>query len=270
MRAGLAAVPADAEIVVVHDAARPLAGADLFQRTVAAVRAGADAAIPGVPVTDTVKQVEDGRVVATVDRSRLVAVQTPQAFRAAVLRRAHAGDPEATDDAALVEALGGTGGGGRGRPPQPQADLARRPARGPGPPGRRSPSDDGDPRVGLGFDVHPFSDDPGRVLVLGGVVFEGERGLAGHSDADVVTHAVAEALLGAAGLGDLGQHFPDTDARWKGVDSTGPAGRGGADGRRRRLDRRQRRLLGGAGGAPPGPPPAGDGAAAVGGGGGAR
>ena len=75
-------------------------------------------------------------------------------------------------------------------------------------------------RVGLGFDVHPFADDPDRVLVLGGVVFEGERGLAGHSDADVVSHAVAEALLGAAGLGDLGQHFPDTDARWKGVDST--------------------------------------------------
>ncbi|MEA2972861.1 MAG: 2-C-methyl-D-erythritol 4-phosphate cytidylyltransferase [Actinomycetota bacterium] len=107
VRAGLAAVPADAEIVVVHDAARPLAGADLFERTVAAVRGGADAAIPGVPVTDTVKQVEDGRVVATVDRSRLVAVQTPQAFRAAVLRRAHAGDPDATDDASLVEALGG-------------------------------------------------------------------------------------------------------------------------------------------------------------------
>ena len=108
VRAGLAAVPDDAEIVVVHDAARPLAGADLFHRTVAAVRAGADAAIPGVPVTDTVKRVEDGRVVETVERSRLVAVQTPQAFRAEALRRAHAGDPEATDDAALVESVGGT------------------------------------------------------------------------------------------------------------------------------------------------------------------
>ncbi len=108
VRAGLAAVPDDAEIVVVHDAARPLAGPDLFHRTVAAVRAGADAAVPGVPVTDTVKRVEDGRVVETVDRSRLVAVQTPQAFRAEVVRRAHAGDPEATDDAALVESAGGT------------------------------------------------------------------------------------------------------------------------------------------------------------------
>lgn len=74
-------------------------------------------------------------------------------------------------------------------------------------------------RVGQGFDVHRFSDDPGRPLVLGGVVFEGERGLAGHSDADAVAHACADALLGAAGLGDIGQHFPDTDPKWKGADS---------------------------------------------------
>lgn len=74
-------------------------------------------------------------------------------------------------------------------------------------------------RVGLGFDVHPFSDDPSRPLVLGGVRFPGERGLAGHSDADVVAHAVADALLGAGGLGDLGQHFPDTDATWAAADS---------------------------------------------------
>lgn len=74
-------------------------------------------------------------------------------------------------------------------------------------------------RVGQGFDVHRCSDDPDRRLVLGGVDFEGERGLAGHSDADVIAHAVAEALLGAAGLGDLGEHFPDTDDRWRGADS---------------------------------------------------
>ena len=74
-------------------------------------------------------------------------------------------------------------------------------------------------RVGHGFDVHPFSTDPGRRLVLGGVTFEGEQGLSGHSDADVVTHALAESLLGAAGLGDLGLHFPDTDAAWAGSDS---------------------------------------------------
>jgi len=74
-------------------------------------------------------------------------------------------------------------------------------------------------RVGQGFDVHPWSEDPGRRLVLGGVVVEGERGLAGHSDADVVAHAVADALLGAAGLGDIGSHFPDSDSRWRGADS---------------------------------------------------
>lgn len=74
-------------------------------------------------------------------------------------------------------------------------------------------------RVGQGFDVHAFSDDPARVLVLGGVTFDGERGLVGHSDADVIAHACADALLGAAGLGDIGQHFPDTDPRWAGADS---------------------------------------------------
>ncbi|MGI8793073.1 MAG: 2-C-methyl-D-erythritol 2,4-cyclodiphosphate synthase [Acidimicrobiales bacterium] len=74
-------------------------------------------------------------------------------------------------------------------------------------------------RVGHGFDVHPFSDDDARRLVLGGVVFEGERGLAGHSDADAVAHAVIDAILGAAGLGDIGQHFPDTDPSWAGADS---------------------------------------------------
>lgn len=74
-------------------------------------------------------------------------------------------------------------------------------------------------RVGQGFDVHRFSDDPTRILVLGGVLFDGERGLVGHSDADVISHACADALLGAAGLGDIGMHFPDTDPQWKGADS---------------------------------------------------
>ena len=74
-------------------------------------------------------------------------------------------------------------------------------------------------RVGQGFDIHRFSDDPSRTLVLGGVKFDGERGLEGHSDADAIAHACADALLGAAGLGDIGQHFPDTDPKWKGADS---------------------------------------------------
>ena len=107
VRAGLAAVPGSAEIVVVHDAARPLAPPALFSAVVAAVREGADGAVPGISLPDTVKRVRDGAVLATVDRAELVAVQTPQAFLASTLRRAHAGGGEATDDAALVEAVGG-------------------------------------------------------------------------------------------------------------------------------------------------------------------
>jgi 2-C-methyl-D-erythritol 4-phosphate cytidylyltransferase len=108
VRAGLAAVPLSAEVVVVHDAARPLATAELFRAVIAAVRDGADGAVPGLAVADTLKRVDDVRVTATVDRVGLVAVQTPQAFEAGILRAAHASDGEATDDAALVEELGGT------------------------------------------------------------------------------------------------------------------------------------------------------------------
>ena len=108
VRAGLALAPGGAEIVVVHDAARPLASRALFARVIAAVQGGADAAVPGVAVTDTIKRVVGDRVVATVPRDDLVAVQTPQAFRRAALEAAHAGEGVDTDDAALVEAAGGT------------------------------------------------------------------------------------------------------------------------------------------------------------------
>ncbi len=107
VRAGLAAVPDDATIICVHDAARPFATPELFRRVIEAVTAGADGAIPGVAVTDTIKIVADGEVVSTPDRSSLVAVQTPQAFRADILRRAHHGGDASTDDAALVERIGG-------------------------------------------------------------------------------------------------------------------------------------------------------------------
>jgi 2-C-methyl-D-erythritol 4-phosphate cytidylyltransferase len=108
VRAGLAAVPAEADVIVVHDAARPLASASLFAAVVAALDdTGADGAVPGVAVVDTIKQVRGARVVATLERAELVGVQTPQAFQAAVLRRAHGACGEATDDAALVEAAGG-------------------------------------------------------------------------------------------------------------------------------------------------------------------
>jgi len=108
VRAGLAAVPAEASVICVHDAARPFASASLFAAVIEAVRAGADGAIPGLAVTDTIKRVDaDGRVVETLTRDELVAVQTPQAFRASALRAAHTGTTDATDDAALVEASGG-------------------------------------------------------------------------------------------------------------------------------------------------------------------
>ena len=107
VRRGLAAVPAEATIICVHDAARPLASAALYGRVVDAIRDGADGAVPGVPVTDTVKVVDGSDVTATLDRTTLVAVQTPQAFRAAMLRAAHGQGGSATDDSALVEAMGG-------------------------------------------------------------------------------------------------------------------------------------------------------------------
>lgn len=109
VRAGLAAVPAGCEVVLVHDAARPLASVELFESVVGAVLGGADGAVPGLPLVDTVKRVGATGVVAeTIDRSDLVAVQTPQAFRGPALRRAHEGAPQATDDAGLVESAGGS------------------------------------------------------------------------------------------------------------------------------------------------------------------
>ncbi|MDP9075479.1 MAG: 2-C-methyl-D-erythritol 4-phosphate cytidylyltransferase [Actinomycetota bacterium] len=107
VRAGLAAVPGSADVIAVHDAARPLATDAIWAAVLDAVRAGADGAVPGVPVSDTLKRLDGDAVVETLDRSCLVAVQTPQAFRAPILRAAHAGAGEATDDAALVESLGG-------------------------------------------------------------------------------------------------------------------------------------------------------------------
>ena len=220
VRAGLAAVPEEAEVIVVHDAARPCASPALFAGVVDAVVRGADAAVPGVAVVDTVKRVDDdGLVTGTLQRAGLVAVQTPQAFAAGALRAAHAGAGDATDDAALVEAAGGRVSVVAGEPanakvtsPGDLGAAAAHLAGGVVPPRRSG-------RVGLGFDVHPYATGGDRPLVLGGVVFEGERSLVGHSDADVVAHAAAEALLGAAGLDDLGTLFPDSDPRWKGADS---------------------------------------------------
>lgn len=216
VRRGLSAVPAEAGIIVVHDAVRPKASVELFHAVIAEVRSGADGAIPAIPVVDTLKSVRpDGSVERTVDRDSLMAVQTPQAFSAVRLREAHASDPDATDDAGLVEDAGGrvvvVAGEVDNMKVTTQADLHS----------LRSQSSLNTPtlRVGHGFDVHRWSDER-RPLVLGGVTVDTERGLAGHSDADVVCHAVCDALLGAAGLGDIGRHFPDDDQQWAGAHST--------------------------------------------------
>ena len=215
VRAALAAVPPEADVIVVHDAARPLARPWLFRAVVDAVANGADGAVPGLPVSDTIKRVRQGVVLDTLERTDVVAVQTPQAFRASVLRLAHEAKGEGTDDASLVETVGGRVVVVVGDPDNAKltdaTDLIRARSRAGA---ALAPA----PRVGMGFDVHPFSSEPHRRLVLGGVELEG-AGLAGHSDADVVAHAVADALLGAAGQGDLGALFPDHDPAFAGADS---------------------------------------------------
>ena len=221
VRCGLAAVPSSAEVIVVHDGARPLASPALFRAVVAAVAGGADAAVPGLAVVDTLKRVDDGVITATVGRDGVVAVQTPQAFRAELLRAR----PRRRVRGDRRRRAGGVAGRYRPRrarrAAQHQGDDGRRPRGRPGLGGVMTDAGTGPGRlrIGQGFDVHRFSGDPGRPLVLGGVTIPGAAGLAGHSDADVVSHAVAEALLGAAGLGDLGRHFPAADPTWAGADS---------------------------------------------------
>lgn len=214
VRAGLVHC-GDASIVVIHDAARPLASPALFGTVVRAVQDGADAAVPGITVTDTLKRVgqsgADVIALTTIERDELVTVQTPQAFQRDALVRAHATAGEATDDAGLVEATGGRVVVVPGEPENVKitevADLER----------MRDPWSA--MRIGNGVDVHRFSDDASRPLWLGLTEVPGSPGLAGHSDADVATHAVADALLGAAGLGDIGRHFPDNDPSTEGISS---------------------------------------------------
>lgn len=202
-------------LVVVHDAARPLAGPALWRRVAeAAERWGA--AVPVLPVTDCLKEVDgDGAVLRTVPRGGLVRVQTPQAFRFAWLWEAHesAEAEDAPDDAALVEARGRSVRTVDGDPdnlkvtyPRDLEEVARRLGSGPT-----------TCRVGYGYDAHPLVE--GRRLVLGGVEIPADAGLQGHSDADVLAHAIADALLGAAALGDIGDQFPADDQRWKDADS---------------------------------------------------
>ena len=202
---GLAAIEADR--VLVHDAARPFVPAQVIDRILAALDTD-EGAIPGLAVADTL--VRDGSV---VPRDGLFRVQTPQGFRLPALRAAHAGwpaDEEATDDAQMVQRLGGSvalvqGDAMLDKVTHPQ-DFAAAEAK-----------IAWETRSASGFDVHRL--EAGEELWLGGVLIPHDKGLSGHSDADVGLHALTDALLGTIAAGDIGTHFPPSDPQWKGADS---------------------------------------------------
>ncbi|HEY8281165.1 MAG TPA: 2-C-methyl-D-erythritol 4-phosphate cytidylyltransferase [Leifsonia sp.] len=211
--AGLALVAASARVVLVHDAARALAPSSLFDAVVAEVDARGHGVVPGLPVSDTIKRVDaSGGVQHTVDRSTLSAVQTPQGFPRDALVAAYAvAVADETDDAAVFAASGGAISVVPGDPLAfkitTAADLERaRHLLGEGAPA---------PRIGFGSDTHAF--DPGAELWLAGLHWPGEAGLAGHSDGDAVAHAITDALLSAAGLGDIGSVFGTSDPRFDGA-----------------------------------------------------
>ena len=190
------------DIILVHDGARPFCPREVIERVVQAAE-DSGAAICGVPSTDTIRHIEDG----TLDRDKLVRVQTPQGFRASIIteayRSAMESGPLGTDDAGLVEKLGC-------KVSVVQGSEANIKITGKG----DLPVTN---RIGTGYDVHAFADN--RKLILCGVEIPFDRGLDGHSDADVATHALMDALLGAAALPDIGRLFPDTDDRYKGASS---------------------------------------------------
>jgi len=207
--AGLAALDDDVEIVLVHDAARALTPGTLFDRVISAVRAGGGV-IPGLPVSDTIKRIDrDEKVVDTVDRRDLVHVQTPQGFpRAALVDAYAAATEEFTDDAALFQDAGGTvtivEGEARAFKITTPWDLRR---------AENVLGVSSAIRTGIGVDVHAYDDS--APLWLGGLYWPDEPGLAGHSDGDALIHAVCDALLSAAGLGDMGSRFGVDDPRFR-------------------------------------------------------
>jgi 2-C-methyl-D-erythritol 4-phosphate cytidylyltransferase/2-C-methyl-D-erythritol 2,4-cyclodiphosphate synthase len=211
VRAGFAAIDARADVVLVHDAARPFVTPEVIDRVIAAAST-TGAAIPCVPVTDTVKRADDRGaervVLKTVPREALWLTQTPQGFRRDVLARAvadGAGEVEATDEARLVELAGGSvaivDGDRRNTKLTTAEDIEEAQQR------------MSEWRVGTGYDLHQLVG--GRPLVLAGVVVPSHKGPLGHSDGDVVCHALTDAILGAVGAGDIGQMFPNTDPQWK-------------------------------------------------------
>ena len=205
-----------ADIVVIHDAARPFVTDDTIRRTVAAA-AETGAAIAAIAARDTVKRAGANRIVsATLPREEIYLAQTPQAFRTSVLREALALGVDATDEAMLAERAGHVvqivEGDPRNMKITTPADLATA-ERLLGLTAPAAPA----LRIGNGYDLHRLVE--GRPLVLGGVTIPFDKGLLGHSDADVICHAVTDAILGAAGAGDIGRHFPDNDPAWKGANS---------------------------------------------------
>jgi 2-C-methyl-D-erythritol 4-phosphate cytidylyltransferase/2-C-methyl-D-erythritol 2,4-cyclodiphosphate synthase len=222
VRAGLAALaglPDRPQVVLIHDGARPFPSPGLIARAeAAAIRDGA--AVPGLAVTDTIKEIDEtGRIVATPRRAALRAVQTPQAFRFDLIYDAHvaadaAGARDLTDDAAIAEWAGHPvhifeGDPGNMKVTSPEDVIAAE---------ARLIRDCPDVRMGQGYDVHAFG--PGDHVWLGGLKVPHTRGLVGHSDADVLSHAITDALYGALGDGDIGSHFPPSDPQWKGADSS--------------------------------------------------
>jgi 2-C-methyl-D-erythritol 4-phosphate cytidylyltransferase/2-C-methyl-D-erythritol 2,4-cyclodiphosphate synthase len=200
----LAELSEDAKVVLVHDAARALAPTSLFATVADAVRETRLSSLPVMRVVDTIKRIDGETVLETVDREVLRSAQTPQGFVAADLVAAYAAtDGEFTDDAALMQAAGhkiiAVDGDERAFKITTPADLAAAELRFSGKPAGF--------KTGIGTDVHRFTDDASKPLYLGTVIWPGERGLDGHSDGDAVSHAIVDALLSAAGLGDIGSNF---------------------------------------------------------------
>lgn len=217
VRNALAYLPTEATLVAIHDAARPLLSPTLLDRLFEVAQTYGTA-IPALPVQETLKRAPDGtHVETTVPRKGLYCVQTPQVFRTDWLRTAYDRVDthlltEATDDAQLLEHAGYPVHLVPGDPHNLKLttpdDLHLL---------RALTGEATIPRIGIGYDIHKLTQ--GRALILGGVEIEHPLGLEGHSDADVVLHAICDALLGAAALGDIGHHFPNTDPRWKDASS---------------------------------------------------
>jgi 2-C-methyl-D-erythritol 4-phosphate cytidylyltransferase / 2-C-methyl-D-erythritol 2,4-cyclodiphosphate synthase len=214
IRVALKALSPSVESVLIHDAARALASSALAARVLDELRSGQSAVIPVLKVIDTIKEIDrDGFVRATPDRSSLVAAQTPQGFNRQVLERAHSASDDATDDAALVEAIGvkvkTIEGEASAFKITTKEDIGQALL-------LLSPSNRNF-KVGLGVDAHAFSSDQDRKLWLAGLLWPEQIGVDGYSDGDVAAHAICDALFSATGLGDLGSNFGVDDPKYQGA-----------------------------------------------------